>query len=57
MLRICLWIIVLILKSLDKESLDLLISEIDDILYPSYDSESEKGYTRKKTKNDNSITY
>lgn len=45
------------IESLDKESLDLLISEIDDILYPSYDSESEKGYTRKKTKNDNSITY
>lgn len=45
------------IESLDKESLDLLISEIDDILYPSYDSELEKGYTRKKTKNDNSITY
>lgn len=45
------------IELLDKASLNLLICEMNDILYPSYDSESEKGYTRKKTKNDNSTMY
>ena len=31
------------IETLDKESLDLLIREVEDILYPSYESEVEKG--------------
>lgn len=44
------------IESIDKDNLDLLISEVEDIVYPSYNGESEKDYTRKKT-NNSSIKY
>lgn len=44
------------IESLDKDSLDLLISEVQDIVYPSYNCQQEKDYTRKKIKNDDIMT-
>lgn len=41
------------LELLSKDGLDLFVSEVGDMVYPSFDSESEKGYTRKKIKDDN----
>lgn len=44
------------IDALDKESLEELIYKIEEIVYPSYNGESEKDYTRKKT-NNSSIKY
>lgn len=42
---------------LDEESLEELIYKVEEIVYPSYNDDLERDYTRKKTNNNNSINY